>query len=184
MRISMGSILAANCRPLLTKYISHALPDSPISMMSASGSEDGSYFNEPMTPATYKLYIPAPSTIERADSYLYHTATRNFFAWMFGKPLVGSHLGGALVGLLNCMNEFRHEEEDNLRAIMEFMDEVGYADVRNSPDHALGMLFFAEHFHFRDLWIDAFVHCTGMHEKLPSSPGFEVSFSRRRKYSY
>lgn len=111
---------------------------------------------------------------ERGQAFLYHTATRNFFAWMFGKSLVGTHLGGALVGLLNSMNEFRSEGEDNVQAIMDYMDEEGYADMRNQPDHALAILSFAEHFHFKDLWIDAFAHCVGMHEILICSPGFEV----------
>jgi len=87
---------------------------------------------------------------------------------------VGTNLGGALVGLLNSLNEFRSEGQDNLQAIIDYMDEEGYADMRNQPDHALAILFFAEHFQFKDLWIDAFAHCVGMNEKLFSRPGFEV----------
>ncbi len=122
----------------------------------------------------YELYIPPPPTAERGQAFLYHTATRNLFAWIFGKSLVGNHLGGALVGLLNSMNEFRSPGEDNVQAIMDYMDEEGYAEMRNQPDHALAILFFAEHFHFKDLWVDAFAHCTGMNERLISCPGFEV----------
>ncbi len=78
------------------------------------------------------------------------------------------------MGLLNSMNEFRSPGEDNVQAIMDYMDEEGYAEMRNQPDHALAILFFAEHFHFKDLWVDAFAHCTGMNERLISCPGFEV----------
>jgi hypothetical protein len=122
----------------------------------------------------YELYIPAPAQFERSQAFLYHTATRNFFAWIFGKSLVGNHLGGALVALLNSMNEFRDMGEDNIQSIMTYMAEEGYGDMRDQPDHALGILFFAEHFKFRDLWIDAFAHCTGMNEQLGASPGYEV----------
>ncbi|TVY86525.1 hypothetical protein LAWI1_G007562, partial [Lachnellula willkommii] len=113
------------------------------------------------------------STAETGQAFLYHLATRNLFAWIFGKPLVGIHLGGALVGLLNSLNEFRSEGGDNLQAIIDYMDEEGYADISNQPDHALAILFFAEHFQFKDLWIDAFAHCVGMNEKLITRPGFE-----------
>ncbi len=106
--------------------------------------------------------------------FLHHIATRNFFAWLFDKSLVGNHLGGALVGLLNSMNEFRSPGEDNIQEIMDYMDEEGYADLRNQPDYALASLFFAEHFHFNDLYINAFAHCAGMNKNLIFSAGFEV----------
>jgi hypothetical protein len=138
--------------------------------LSDSSNEDGDFFSR----TTTEMYIPPPPTVDRGQAFLYHTATRNFFAWIFGKPLVGTHLGGALVGLLNSMNEFRSASEDNVQAIIDYMDEEGYADMRNQPNHALAILFFAELFHFKDLWIDAFAHCVGMNEKLISSPGFEV----------
>jgi len=73
------------------------------------------------------------------------------------------------------MNEFRSSGEDNVQGIIDYVDEEGYADMRNAPDHALAILYFAEHFRFRNLWIDAFAHCTGMNERLIVSPGFEVS---------
>ena len=102
-------------------------------------------------------------------------ATRNFFAWALGKSLVGTHLGGALVGLLNSMTEFRSQGVDSVEDILDYMDEEGYADMRSSPIHALAVLFFAEHFRFKDLYIEAFTHCTGMHDRLAAIPGFDVS---------
>lgn len=175
-RLPLSVLLEANCRPLLDRFMAQDLNESPISEFSSS--EDGSYFGQPQNYGRVELYIPAPPAAERGEAFLYHTATRNFFAWVFGRSLVGTHLGGALVGLLNSMNEFRSTGQDNIQAIMEYMDEEGYADMRNHPDHALGVLFFAEHFQFRDLWIDAFVHTTGMHDRLHLSPGFEVCESQ------
>jgi hypothetical protein len=166
----MDDLLAKNCKPLIDRFLTKTLVESP---HSEADSFEESYLSQKST-RMYELYIPPPSSAERGESFLYHTSTRNFFAWIFGKSLVGKHLGGALVGLLNSMNEFRSAEEDNVQAIMDYIDEEGYADMRNQPDHALAILFFAEHFHFKDLWIDAFAHCTGMNEKLISSPGFEV----------
>lgn len=171
----MEDLHATQCQPLLDRFLVRNLSESPISEVSSS--DDGYYFGQ-QSSGKFELYIPAPPTAERGQAFLYHSATRNFFAWVFGKPLVGSHLGGALVGLLNSMDEFRTNGEDNIQAIIDYMDEEGYADMRNSPDHALAILFFAEHFQFKDMWIDAFAHCTGMHEKLATSPGFEVCIAR------
>ncbi|TVY76124.1 hypothetical protein LSUE1_G007131 [Lachnellula suecica] len=165
-KVPMEALMETNCRPLMHRFLAERFDETPSSV---SSNENSDYFNFPMA----DLYIPAPPTSERGQSFIYHTATRNFFAWMFGKSLVGTHLGGALVGLLNSMNEFRSSGEDNVEAIIEYMDEEGYADMRNQPDHALAILFFAEHFHFKDLWIDAFSHCVGMTENLAARPGYE-----------
>ena len=151
--------------------MTESFAESPVSDISYQ--EDGGFFGQP-SHRQYDLFIPAPPTAEREQAFLYHTATRNFFAWIFGRPLVGNHLGGALVGLLNSMHEFRSQGEDNVQALLDYMDEEGYADMRNVPDHALAVLFFAEHFQFKDLWIDAFAHCTGMNDILITSAGFEV----------
>ncbi|KAH6720076.1 hypothetical protein BKA61DRAFT_470674 [Leptodontidium sp. MPI-SDFR-AT-0119] len=167
-KIPMDALLQTNCRPLLDRFLAASPGGSP----SSQGSSNDSYFSQSRD-KVYELYIPAPPNVDRGEAFLYHTATRNFFAWIFGKSLVGVHLGGALVGLLNSMNEFRSTSEDNVQGIIDYMDEEGYADMRNAPDHALAILYFAEHFRFRDLWIDAFAHCTGMNEKLIASPGFE-----------
>lgn len=165
----MEALLYAKCQPLLDRFMVGRLAVSPSSKSISSEEE---YFNQ--NTKVYELYIPPPADVDRAQAFLYHTATRNFFAWIFSKSLVGHHLGGALVGLLNSMNQFRSAGEDNVQDIIDYMDEEGYSDMRNTPDHALAVLFFAEHFHFKNLWIDAFVHCTGMNEKLIASPGFEV----------
>ena len=167
----MDALLAAKCRPLLDRFMAHDFAESSLSDLGSS--EDGGYFGQP-TSHKYEIHVPPPPTAERGQTFLYHMATRNFFAWIFGKSLVGTHLGGALVGLLNSMIEFRSAGEESVQDLLDYMDEEGYADMRSSPDHALAVLFFAEHFCFKDLWIDAFAHCTGMHGKLAASPGFEV----------
>ncbi|KAN0114807.1 hypothetical protein V8E51_004351 [Hyaloscypha variabilis] len=167
-RVPMEVLVATHCKPLLDRFLFQTSEGTP----SSDDSFEESYFEQART-KVYELYIPPPADADRKEAFLYHMATRNFFAWIFGKPLVGNHLGAALVGLLNSMSQFRSAGEDNVEAMMDYMDEEGYADMRSQPDHALAILFFAEHFRFKDLWIDAFAHCTGMNEKLISSPGFE-----------
>ena len=93
---------------------------------------------------------------------------------MFQKPLVGDRLGRALTSLLERMNEYRPNPEDNQDDILAYMDSQGYTDFRDCPDHALAVLQFAETFQYRELWTDAFAHCTGMNDQLDMSAEFEV----------
>lgn len=74
------------------------------------------------------------------------------------------------------MHEFRVIGSDNTQDLLDFMDEEGYADMRSAPGHALALMHFSEHFHFKDLYIDAFAHCVGMHELLASSEEYKVIF--------
>jgi len=172
-RVHLDTLLVYHCWPLLYKYM-HLNGSEPLGSESGSG-DDASCPKEQSSLRNYELYIPAPKYAERGQAFLYHTATRNFFAWLFGKPLVGVHLGAALTALLNSMNEFRSLGSDNVRAVLDYMEDEGYANMGNSPTHALAALFFAEHFQFKDLYTDAFAHCTGMHDKLILSAGFEAS---------
>lgn len=169
----MADIESSNCRPLLEQCRTRPVPDSP-SYSASSSSSDGGYYTNPSPDRKYELYIPAPSHLSREDAFNYHVTTRNFFAWCFEKPLVGSQLGEALITLLDRMNEFRPDEEENQDDLLAYIDGQGYADFRECPDHSLAVLRFAEKCEFRELWIDAFVHCAGMNDRLVSSAEFEV----------
>ncbi|KKY19900.1 hypothetical protein UCDDS831_g05185 [Diplodia seriata] len=115
----------------------------------------------------YELYIPAPEGCMREEAFQWHLTTRNFFAFLFKKPLVGTHLGGALVDLQERLHLFRSAQPmDNQSALMEYAEEVGYLNFTHRPDNALAMLYYAEHYEIKDLWIDAYAHCVGMNETL------------------
>ena len=167
-KIHFETLVEAQCNPLLNKFLSWDSNDSPISDCSSH------YENDFEQPAKYDIYIPVPKSVAREEAMVYHIATRNFFAWLYGRSLVGAHLGGALVGLLNTMQEFRSDGNENVRDLLDYMDEEGYADMRNSPDHALAVLYLAEHYHFRDLYVDAYAHCVGMDERIARSSEYEV----------
>ena len=173
LRLSLADIESSNCRPLLQKCCAFPVPDSPSSVTSSSSS-DGGYFSNPSGSGKYELYIPAPAHLSREEAFRYHLTTRNFFAWMFEKPAVGPLLGEALISLHERMTEFRPDEEENQDDMLEYLDHQGYTDFRECPDHALAVLQYSEIFHYRDLWIDAFVHCTGMNDTLLSSSEFNV----------
>ncbi|KAF2109321.1 hypothetical protein BDV96DRAFT_245255 [Lophiotrema nucula] len=126
---------------------------------------------------TCEIYIPAPEDAARDASFQWHVTTRNFFAFIFNKPLVGRHLGQALVDLQERMHLFRSGQIDNHTDFLRYADDQGYRDFVDSPDYALAMLYYAEHYQLRDIWIDAFAHCVGQNEELSLSPEFEVRSS-------
>lgn len=93
---------------------------------------------------------------------------------MFKVPLVSDRLGDALIALLDRMALFRPNQMENEDDILAYMDDQGYTDFRECPDHSLAVLQFAERFQMRELWTDAFVHCVGMNDDLILSAEFEV----------
>jgi hypothetical protein len=121
-----------------------------------------------------ELYIPAPAMADKSQAFAYHVATRNFFAWVFQKSMVGEHLGTALVGLLHSMHEFRTEGSSNIDELISYLDEEGYLGFTNQTNHALAILHLAETFEITDLYLKAFAHCTGMSDRLYTSEEYEV----------
>ena len=174
IRVLLSDVESSNCRPLLERSCADPVPDSPASSVESS-SDDGGFFTNPSSVGKYELFIPAPSHLNREEALQYHLTTRNFFAWMFEKPLVGHKLGQSLVSLLERMNEFRPDQEENLDDLLAYIDAQGYTDFRDCPDHALAVLHFAETNELRELWTDAFVHCAGMNDDLVTSAEFMVS---------
>ena len=126
------------------------------------------------TPNTCELYIPAPDDSSREDSFQWHITTRNFFAFVFGKPLVGTHLGKSLIDLQKRMHLFRSGQINNHEDFIVYAEKLGYLNFVNCPDYALAMLYYAEHYQLQELWIDAFAHCVGMNDNLCLSTEFEV----------
>jgi hypothetical protein len=122
-----------------------------------------------------ELFIPAPEDAARDGSFRWHITTRNFFAWIFGKPLVGVHLGQAMVDLQERMRLYRSGRVDNHQDFLNYADKQGYRNLSDFPDYALAMLYYAEHYKLRSVWMDAFAHCVGMNERLVLSPEFPVS---------
>lgn len=122
----------------------------------------------------YELYLPAPLESLRQEVFRWHITTRNVFAWMCGKPLIGEHLGQSLCNLLERIVVWRELSANNIEDVLVYTDTCGYSSVGNCPDHALAMLYFAEEFELKSVWIDAFAHCVGMNDILLQSSEYEV----------
>ncbi|KAI9894294.1 MAG: hypothetical protein M1814_004148 [Vezdaea aestivalis] len=184
-RVRYDEIVARKCEPMFDLYSVPQLPEGPEYYESSestkasdsptleTGEGDSSTADFYRHGIKYDLYIPAPRNLNRDDAFRFHLCTRNFFAWMFEKPMVGGHLGGVLVDLLERMRVFRTVDSLNVKDIVDYLKKMGYSDFRECANHALGILFFAEHCQVLHLWRDAFVHCVGLNERLIFSSEFD-----------
>ena len=121
--------------------------------------------------SSYELYVPSLPSSTRDDPFSYHLTTRNVFAYAVGRPLVGERLSSALADLWQRLQVWAPESA----TIVEFttyLEKQGYLNFSGNAEHALACLKFADSARARDIWIDAFTHCVGMHERLYRSPEF------------
>ena len=168
IRLPFAALENLDC-PYLTEKCLHTRSTlSPIPSED-SQSDSGYSSSADMEQLTYELYIPAPAELSREQAFSYHVATRNFLAHTLGRPLVGEKLSIALSGLWNRMREWLPKQ--SLQAnFTSYCEEQGYLNFADNSEHALACLKFAEDARLRDLWVDSFVHCVGMHERLDLSP--------------
>lgn len=119
----------------------------------------------------HNLHIPAPLNLSRDEAFTYHLTTRNVVAYAVGKPVVGERLSTALIGLWKRLRDWAQGRASRAD-FTAYLRQQGYLNFTENAEHALACLKFAEEVHFRDVWIDAFSHCAGMHERLDLSPEF------------
>ena len=174
----LADIEASYCAPLLVNVFCGATPTGfDISLESRRTTRDSGYFDEFSTSAPHDLYLAAPSHHTREEALQYHIITRNFFAWLYEKPLVGDRFGQAIIRLQERMDSYRPNKVENQNDILKYLDDQGYTDFRHCPDHALGLLQYAENYQLQELWTDAFVHCAGMNDELDVNGELEVSLT-------
>ena len=118
----------------------------------------------------YDLYIPSPRDLSRDEAFAFHVSTRNFFAYAVGRAVVGERLSSALAGLWQRLRTWA--PKCTTSEFTTYLDVQGYSNFAENPEHALACLKLAESAKIRDLWINAFVHCAGMHERLFLSPEY------------
>ncbi|KAK3368653.1 hypothetical protein B0H63DRAFT_529015 [Podospora didyma] len=170
-KVSYDGLLTAKCHPLIARFITHdAL--NPAAAYIEQGQLDLLGKND--SNGKIDLYIPPPLMATKLEIKRFHLGVRNFFAWVFGKPVVGDYLGTALIRLLLTMAEFRCPSADNIDALMGYLNGQGYLEMGNQPIHALAMLHVAENFQFRELYVDSFAHCVGMSDKLFTAPEYQA----------
>ncbi|KAK8082362.1 hypothetical protein PG996_001143 [Apiospora saccharicola] len=177
-KIPFAALLKADCYPLVEKYICQDVVEP--TTFTSSGREYSTRHSRHRQYRT-ELYIPAPPGLDKKQAYRFHLATRNFFAFLFRRSLVGEHLGSALITLAETMHLFRNPDVNNLSDLMSYMDEEGYLYLKSQPSHALAILHLAEVLQIRDLYISAFAHCCGMSDQLFLGPEYQLVSSVTRR---
>lgn len=172
-KLPLSALLEADCHPLIDRFMPR-ITESP-APSATPGPTPGANSSLKKRQPRVDLFIPAPTGSDKQQSFHHHVATRNFFAFLCRRSLVGEHLGTTLVSLMEKMDEFRAPGVDNTADILSYMDEEGYLALANQPTHALAVLHFAEVFQLRDLYINAFAHCCGMSDQLFLGPEDQVS---------
>ncbi|EME39266.1 hypothetical protein DOTSEDRAFT_56706 [Dothistroma septosporum NZE10] len=145
----------------------HGVAGATASSGTETRSDCGS--NDPETYPFCDLFIAAPTELARAEAFLYHVCTRNYFAYLSSRPIVGETLGQALADLAHRIEAW-HPESVGTTAFLDYCQEQGYLDFANRPDYALAGMRLAELARIRHVWIDAFAHCVGMRDQLDNSP--------------
>ncbi|KAJ6256877.1 hypothetical protein Dda_8747 [Drechslerella dactyloides] len=176
-----SSVLRATNSPFLigSLYDYDDLPQSPSSISSSLMSADQEI--NPMQPnqgrelegIAHELHFPAPRSNDRLAIYRHHATTRNFFALLFNRSLVGSTFGQTLLDLAERMDLYMPPGHDNVEDLLRYLTRKEFDDVRNVPDLAAGMLIFAEKYRLADLYKESFVHCVGMMNRLELSLDYQ-----------
>lgn len=143
------------------------------SSQSSDVMSDSGYSSAASSDSPCDMFIPAPADSTRTDAFHWHITTRNLFAWMMNKPIVGASFGQAFIDLQERMLLLRPATTNNVFDCLAYAENMGYLEFAHSPDYALAFLRFAEQFQLRDLWIDAFCHCVGMKDSLCLSSEFD-----------
>ncbi|KAI9166529.1 hypothetical protein HJFPF1_02636 [Paramyrothecium foliicola] len=165
-KLPISRLLSAKCHPLIDRFLE-------VDGSRPRTAKDLERWSRLASKKSIELYIPAPPFSDKREAYEYHLATRNFFAWVCGQPLVGDHLGRAFVSLLHSMQEFRATGVDNLGDLMAYAGHQGYRNLVCQPDYAMAVLHFAGASKLKDAYIQAFCHCVGMSDMLYDSSEYQ-----------
>ncbi|EPS42108.1 hypothetical protein H072_3983 [Dactylellina haptotyla CBS 200.50] len=185
-----SSVLRATNSPFLigSLYDYDDLPQSPTSISSSMMSADNDIHSVPSQSSrdlegiAHELHFPAPRSNDRAAIYRHHATTRNFFAVLFNKSLVGATFGQTLLDLAERMELYMPPGHDNVGDLLKYLTRKEFDDVRNMPDLAAGMLIFSEKYRLADLYRESFVHCVGMMNRLELSVDYQEISSITRAH--
>ncbi|KAG8414589.1 hypothetical protein J3459_014251 [Metarhizium acridum] len=180
-KLPFSLLLMTRCYPLIERFLVINHPgERGVRTPRTPGEINKWHRSNPKR--TVELFIPAPPNADKKQVERHQLLMRNFFAWVLRRSLVGETLGEALIGLLNCMHEYRSGGKvDNAADIIGYLDEKGYLCLAGQPAHALAVLQLAETFRLKDLYLQALAHCVGMRDMLLCRREFKhISLATRK----
>ncbi|KAG5943603.1 hypothetical protein E4U59_000242 [Claviceps monticola] len=173
-------LLAHKCYALIERFlVSRATGDSTSRHRRSPGDFRKLHHSDPKQ--RVELFMPTPRGATARQCQRHQLSTRNFFAWVMGRSLVGETLGEALVGLLESMYEYRSGgSADNVADLVRYLQVEGYLSLACQPDHALAVLRLAETFRLKTLYLEALSHCVAMEDLISGRPDLQhVSLATR-----
>ena len=119
-----------------------------------------------------KIFLDAPQEVSKLDILRHHIATRNFFALLCNRSLVGYTFYQALVDLYERLQAYLPPDIDCAGVLITYLMINQLHDVRNDPGAAAGMLAWSEepNVYWPEGWREGFVHSVGMYHHLKLLP--------------
>lgn len=166
-KLSFSQLLISRCQPLIKRFIEF-------------GGDRGQFTNALNDwdsigqKRTIELYIAPRQSATHREMLQHRLAIRNLLAWVIGKPLVGEHLGTAMISLLQTMQLYRSRGADNGVDIMSYLGEQGYLFFEDCPSHSSAAIQLSEYCSMDDLYLRSFAHTVGMSERARSCSEYHV----------
>lgn len=122
----------------------------------------------------HEIHFPAPDGASGIEILRHHITTRNFFALLLNKPLVGLTFYQALIDMHERLLVLMPRESDCTDVIIGFLTRNRLHNICNDPAAAAGLLAYSEddEVQWPEGWREGFVHCSGMYTKLRELPEF------------
>ncbi|KAL8713847.1 MAG: hypothetical protein Q9220_001992 [cf. Caloplaca sp. 1 TL-2023] len=124
------------------------------------------------SPIRHEIHFPAPDNATRTEMLRHHITTRNLFAFLLDKPLIGLTYYQALTDLHERIILYMPQETDCTQLTVRYLISNQLQNVSNDPAAAAGLLAWIKNTQVRWLegWREAFVHCVGMYKELRGLP--------------
>jgi hypothetical protein len=124
---------------------------------------------------SYEICFPLPLNMSQTEALRYNVTTRNIFAMLHEASLVGLNLYQALNDLVERLDSYMRGN-DYMGNVIDYVMAKGFDDVRENPSNAAAYLAWCESHlvRYEEGWREAFVHCTGMYNRLEATPEYKL----------
>ena len=119
-------------------------------------------------PIHYELYFPAPEEAPRMEVLRHHITTRNLFAFLLNKALVGLTFYQALVDLHERIKSLMSKGLHCAQAINDYLIRNAFHNVENDPTAAAGLLAWSEdpEVVWSEGWQQGIFVCSSLYNKV------------------
>lgn len=148
--------------------------------MLSTVSEAGDHQHE--SPIRHEIHFPAPDDASRVEILRHHSTTRNLFACLLDKPLIGLTYYQALTDLHERLLLYMPNEIDSAQLLIRYLIKNNLHNVSNDPAAAAGLLAWIENHRigWPEGWREAFSHCVGMYRDLQDVPEYrDLSYASK-----